>query len=125
MHQVELGFLPQLHGEVLLLVCSVDENYKVIGLGLLSSLPDLFNKLHLIANDALEQAISSLRIRSLSLLHGMMKEINAQIIVINILYYLKKKKEVRLELGDRIMSIASKFSHSSIWFTKIMEELMR
>ncbi|KAK8860176.1 hypothetical protein M9Y10_011840 [Tritrichomonas musculus] len=124
---IDLGLteIPQLRGAISLFMSSDDQNLKYVGLGLLSSIPDFADEFQSTVIDCLEHPDATIRLRTLGLLHSMANENNAQIIIINMLKFFQKTKNerIRIELADRITSIASNFSPSPIWFAKTMEQL--
>ncbi|OHS93347.1 Adaptin N terminal region family protein [Tritrichomonas foetus] len=124
---IELGLtdIPQLRGAISLFMSSEDQNMKYIGLGLLSAIPDFADEFQNIVIDCLDHPDSTIRLRTLGLLHSMANENNAQIIVVNMLKFFQRTKNerVRIELADRITSIASNYSPSPLWFAKTMEQL--
>ena len=124
---IELGLtdIPQLRGAISLFMSSNDQNLKYVGLGLLSSIPDFADEFQTVIIDCLDHPDSTIRLRTLGLLHAMANENNAQIIVVNMLKFFQRTKNerVRIELADRITSIASSYSPSPIWFAKTMEQL--
>lgn len=117
--------IPQLRGAVSLFMSSEDQNYIYIGLGLLSAIPDFADEFQNTVIDCLTHPDSTIRLRTLGLLHAMANESNSQIIIVNMLKFFQKTKNesIRIELADRITSIASKYSQSPIWFAKTMEQL--
>ena len=123
--EVGLTEIPYLKGAISLFMSSDDDNYKFIGLGLLQSIPDFADEFQSTIIDCLEHCDGTIRLRTLALLHAMANESNAQIIVINMLKFFQKTKNerVRVELADRITSIASEYSPSPLWFAKTMEQL--
>lgn len=117
--------IPQMRGAISLFMSSQDQNYLYIGLGLLSAIPDFADEFQNTVIDCLNHPDSTIRLRTLSLLHAMANESNAQIIIVNMLKFSQKTKNenIRVELADRITDIASKYSPSPIWFAKTMEQL--
>ncbi|EAY05277.1 Adaptin N terminal region family protein [Trichomonas vaginalis G3] len=122
---LELTEIPQLKGAISLFMSSREQNYKYIGLSLLSSIPDFATEFQGIIIDCLEHPDPSIRLITLNLLHAMASPDNSQIIVVNMLKFLQKTKNetIRRDLSDRITDIASKYSPSPIWFAKTMEQL--
>ena len=124
---VALGLteIPQLRGAISLFMGKNDQNYLLIGLSVLSSIPDFASEFQSTVIDCLEHPDPSIRLKTLSLLHAMASEDNAQIIVINMLRFFQRTKSesIRRDLADRITDIASKYSPSPIWFAKTMEQL--
>lgn len=124
---IELGLteIPQLRGSISLFMSSSDQNLLFVGLGLLSKIPDFADEFQSTIIDCLEHPDSTIRLRTLGLLHSMANPDNAQIIIINMLKFFQKTKNerIKVELVDRITSIASKYSPSPIWFAKTMEQL--
>jgi len=122
---MKLTSIPQLRGAISLFMGSPDTNSKFVGLGLLIKLPDFADEFQTTIIDCLEHPDPTIRLRTLALLHAMANEGNAQIIVLNMLRFFQRTKNerVRIELADRITSIASRFSPSPLWFAKTMEQL--
>lgn len=117
--------IPQLRGAISLFMGSREQNYLLIGLSVLSSIPDFASEFQGVVIDCLEHPDPSIRLKTLSLLHAMASEENSQIIVINMLRFFQRTKNenIRRDLADRITDIASKYSPSPIWFAKTMEQL--
>ncbi|KAK8860288.1 hypothetical protein M9Y10_011952 [Tritrichomonas musculus] len=117
--------IPQLRGAISLFMGSEDQNYIYVGLGLLSAIPDFADEFQDTVIDCLNHPDATIRLRTLGLLHAMANESNSQIIIVNMLKFFQKTKNenIRIELADRITSIASKYSPSPIWFAKTMEQL--
>ena len=117
--------IPQLKGAISLFMSSENQDYKYIGLGVLSAIPDFADAFQGTIIDCLDHPDSTIRLRTLSLLHSMANENNSQIIIVNMLKFFQKTKNeaIRIELADRITSIASVYSPSPLWFAKTMEQL--
>ena len=117
--------IPQLRGAISLFMSSQSQNHKYVGIGLLQSIPDFADEFQSTIIDCLEHPDSTIRLRTLGLLHAMACEGNAQIIIINMLKFFQRTKNerIRTELADRITSIASQYSPSPLWFAKTMEQL--
>ncbi|KAH0795013.1 Adaptin N terminal region family protein [Histomonas meleagridis] len=117
--------IPQLRGAVSLFMSSEDQNLNFIGLGLLQSMPDFADEFQTKIIDCLEHPDATIRLRTLGLLHAMANENNAQIIILNMLKFFQRTKNerIRIELIDRITSIAMEYSPTPLWFAKTMEQL--
>ncbi|EAY13862.1 Adaptin N terminal region family protein [Trichomonas vaginalis G3] len=122
---LDITEIPQLKGAISLFMSAREQNYKYIGLSLLTTIPDFASEFQSTIIDCLEHPDPSIRLITLNLLHNMASEDNAQIIVINMLKFFQRTKNeiIRRDLSDRITDIASKFSPSPIWFAKTMEQL--